>query len=64
MSIILWAYRKNYKRLNKATRFQLFFGIEVILTMELMLPSLRITRVRGIGLENFRRIDEKDNKDG
>ncbi|KAH9293205.1 hypothetical protein KI387_041589, partial [Taxus chinensis] len=40
VSAILWAYRTTYKRLNKATPFQLVFGMEAIFPVEFMLPSL------------------------
>ncbi|KAH9310224.1 hypothetical protein KI387_038135 [Taxus chinensis] len=51
VSAILWAYRMTYKRLNKATPFQLVFGVEVVLPIEFMLPSLRIARAGGLADE-------------
>ncbi|KAH9298395.1 hypothetical protein KI387_030077, partial [Taxus chinensis] len=50
----------TYKRLNKATPFQLVFGTEVVLPVEFMLPSLRITHVGGLDDEQAleERIDE------
>ncbi|KAH9311571.1 hypothetical protein KI387_026606, partial [Taxus chinensis] len=40
VSVVLWAYRTTYKKLNKATPFQLVFGTKVVLPVEFMLPSL------------------------
>lgn len=48
VSAILWAYMTTYKRMNKATPFQLVFGTEVVLPVEFMLPSLRIAHVGGL----------------
>ena len=38
----LWAYRSAYKFTTKFTSFQLVYGQEAILPIELELPSLRI----------------------
>ncbi|KAH9311661.1 hypothetical protein KI387_026696, partial [Taxus chinensis] len=51
VSFVLWAYMTTYKRLNKATPFQLVFGMEVIFLVEFMLPSLRIVCVGGLADE-------------
>ncbi|KAH9305173.1 hypothetical protein KI387_009577 [Taxus chinensis] len=60
VSAVLWAYRTTYKRLNKATPFQLVFGMEVVLLVEFMLPSLRIACAGGLADEQAleERIDE------
>lgn len=66
VSAILWAHRTTYKRLNKATPFQLVFGSEAILPIEFMLPYLRIMRVGGLAdekaldewIENMVQLDE------
>ena len=40
--IILWAYRAPYKKLTRHTPFKLAYGQEVVMTMEYIVPSLRV----------------------
>ena len=46
----LWAYRTAYKVTTKFTPFQLVYGQEAILPIELELPSLRIAINERLGL--------------
>ena len=39
----LWAYRTTGRTPTKATPFSLVYGCEVIMPLELQIPSLRIT---------------------
>ena len=39
---ILWAYRTTCKKLTMQTPFKLVYGLEVIVPMEYLVPSLRI----------------------
>jgi len=39
---MLWAYRMIYKKLTGQTPFRLVYGIELVMTMEYIVPSLRI----------------------
>ena len=45
----LWAYRCAYKVTTKSTAFQLVYGQEAILPIEMELPSLRIAIVERMG---------------
>jgi len=38
----LWAYRTTYKMPTQSTPFALVYGVEVVLPLELQIPSLRI----------------------
>ncbi|KAH9288894.1 hypothetical protein KI387_033011, partial [Taxus chinensis] len=60
VSTVLWAYRTTYKRLNKATPFQLVFGMNAFLPVEFVLPSLHIACTGGLDDEQALegRIDE------
>lgn len=40
---VLWAYRKTCKKLTGQTLFRLVYGIEAVMLMEYIVPSLRIT---------------------
>ena len=40
--VVLWAYRKTFKKLIGHTPFKLAYGQEVVMPMEYIVPSLRI----------------------
>jgi transposase InsO family protein len=40
--IVLWAYRTTCKKLTMQTPFKLVYGLEAIVPMEYLVPSLRI----------------------
>jgi hypothetical protein len=48
----LWAYRCAYKVTTKHTPFQLVYGQEAILPIEIELPSLRIALEERLGVKN------------
>ncbi|XP_059076953.1 uncharacterized protein LOC131876154 [Cryptomeria japonica] len=46
---VLWAYKMTYKVTTGQTPFQLMFGQEVVVPVEFMVPSLRITIDNRVG---------------
>jgi hypothetical protein len=40
--VVLWAYRTTCKKLTMQTPFKLVYGLEAIVPMEYLVPSLRI----------------------
>jgi hypothetical protein len=40
---LLWAYRTTCKKLTMHTPFKLVYGLEEVVPMEYLVPSLRIT---------------------
>ena len=40
--IVLWAYRTTCKKLTWQTSLELVYGVEVVMSMEYIVPSLRI----------------------
>jgi hypothetical protein len=50
---VLWAYRTTCKKLIMQTHFKLVYGLEALVPMEYLVPSLRIvafTDMDGIGI--------------
>jgi transposase InsO family protein len=45
---ILWAYRITCKKLTVQTPFKLVYGLEVVVPMEYLVPSLRIDAFMGM----------------
>jgi hypothetical protein len=41
--VVLWAYRTTCKKLTMQTPFKLVYGLEAVVLMEYLVPSLRIT---------------------
>jgi hypothetical protein len=39
---VLWAYRTTCKKLTMQTPFKLVYGLEAVVPMEYLVPSLRI----------------------
>ena len=42
VSTVLWSYRTTCKKLTMQTPFKLVYGLEVVVPMEYLVPSLRI----------------------
>jgi transposase InsO family protein len=40
--VVLWAYKTTCKKLTMQTHFKLVYGLEVVVPMEYLVPSLRI----------------------
>jgi len=45
---VLWAYRTTYKTPTQSTPYTLVYGVEVILPLEIQIPSLRIAILEGL----------------
>ena len=48
VSAVLWAYRTTCKKLTMQTPFKLVYGLEVVVPMEYLVPSLRIASFTGM----------------
>eukprot|EP00253_Pinus_taeda_P004629 PITA_04629 len=46
--VVLWAYRTKCKKLMEQTPFRLVYGMEVVMLMEYIVPSLRIAVLIGM----------------
>eukprot|EP00253_Pinus_taeda_P010550 PITA_10550 len=45
---VLWDYRTTGKKLTGKTSFRLVYGVEVVMPLEYIVPSLRITSLTGM----------------
>jgi transposase InsO family protein len=54
---ILWAYRTTCKKLTMQTPFKLVYGLEDVVSMEYLVPSLRI--IAFIGMDDTRVFQER-----
>eukprot|EP00253_Pinus_taeda_P024758 PITA_24758 len=46
--VVLWAYQMTYKKLTRKTPFRLAYGVEAIIPMEYIMPSLCIATLTGM----------------
>lgn len=46
--MVLWAYRTTYKKLTGKIPLRLVYGVEVVMPMEYIVPSLRIVALIGM----------------
>ena len=61
---VLWAYRTAYKTAIGTTPFNLVFGLNVILPIEFLIPTLRVAKqMEWTGHELFERIDDLEKLD-
>ena len=60
----IWAYRVAYKTTIGTTPFNMVFGLEAILPMELLIPTLRLEKeLEWNGHELYERIDQLEKLD-
>jgi Integrase core domain len=61
----LWAYRTTYRTPRQATPYSLAFGVEVVLPLEVELPSLRVAMQNDITMDECQqlRMDKLDAMD-
>jgi transposase InsO family protein len=43
--VVLWAYRTTYKKLTCHTPFKLVYGQEAVVSLEFLIPSLRVAAI-------------------
>jgi hypothetical protein len=55
--VVLWAYRTTCKKLTMQTPFKLVYGLEVVVPMEYLVPSLRI--ISFIGMDDTGIVQER-----
>ena len=61
---VLWAYRTAYKASIGTTPFELVFGLDSILPIEFLVPTLRVAKqLDWTGHELSQRIDELEKLD-
>lgn len=46
--VVLWAYRTTCKKLTRQMPFRLVYGVEVVIQMEYIVPSLCIAALTGM----------------
>jgi len=54
---LLWAYRMTCKKLTGKAPFRLFYGVEVVIPMEYIMPSMRIVALTG--MTNHEALEER-----
>ena len=66
LSESLWAYRTTYKTSTQSTSYKLYFGTEVVIPLEVQLPSLRIAVHEGLTSDEnvVLRLEELEALDG
>ena len=66
LSESLWAYRTTYKTPTQSTPYKLCFGTEVVIPLEVQLPSLRIAVHEGLTSDEnvVLRLEELEALDG
>ena len=59
LPLVLWAYYTTYKITIGTTPFQLVYGLNAILPIEFLVPTLRVAKeLEWMGHELFERVNE------